>query len=221
MHGTAASGAPALFAHVARVPPLAIAGRADAGGAEARARLTRIGHLLVHGTAASGAPALFAHVARVPPPGKQYARTIRESAPERRLLTALEIRHPAVAAPVRVVNDTEERTIEGNRYVALRFDARLADDVEGQAPQAELAIDNVGRALTQWLEAAGGGAGATVRVLQVLDIPDPPVEWELTMDMAGVQVDAERVTARLGFDPLLGRAAVTLRHDPQTSPGLF
>ena len=221
VHGTAASGAPVLFAHVARVPPLAIAGAAEAGGAQARARLTRIGHLLVHGTAASGAPALFAHIARVPPAAEQYARTIRESAPERRLLTALEIRHAAVAAPVRVVNDTEERTIEGNRYVALRFDARLADDVEGQAPQAELAIDNVGRDLTQWVEATGGGTGATVRVLQVLDIPDPPIEWELTMDVAGVQVDAERVTARLGFDPLLGRAAVTLRHDPQTSPGLF
>ena len=95
------------------------------------------------------------------------------------------------------------------------------DDVEGQAPQAELAIDNVGRALTQWVEAAGGGAGATVRVMQVLDIAAPEVEWELTMDVAGVQVDAERVTARLGFDPLLGRAAVVMRHDPQTSPGLF
>ena len=244
--GRAEAGAAEARAHVRQVPALAIAGAADAGGAEttatvarivlairalrgsadaggaeARARLTRIGHLPVHGTAASGAPALFAHVARVPPPGEQYARTIRESAPERRLLTALEIRHAAVAAPVRVVNDTVERTIEGNRYIALRFDARLADDVEGQAPQAELATDNVGRDLTQWLEAAQGGTGATVRVLQVLDIPDPPIEWELTMDVAGVQVDAERVTARLGFDPLLGRAAVTLRHDPQTSPGLF
>ena len=211
--------APALFGP---------AGCADASGARrsprhrpGRPAITRIGHLQLHGLAASGAPALFAHVARVPPAAEQYARTIRESAPERRLLTALEIRHAAVAAPVRVVNDTEERTIEGNRYVALRFDARLADDAEGQAPQAELAIDNVGRDLTQWLEAAQGGTGATVRVLQVLDIDDPPIEWELTMDVAGVQVDAERVTARLGFDPLLGRAAVTLRHDPQTSPGLF
>ena len=221
IRGPVEARAPAAFATVHRVPTLAIRSRVAAGEVEARAQLTRIAHLPVRGLATSGAPAVFAHVARVPPPGKQYARTIRESAPERRLLTALEIRHPAVAAPVRVVNDTEKRTIEGNRYVALRFDARLADDVEGQAPQAELAIDNVGRALTQWLEAAQGGTGATVRVLQVLDIPDPPIEWELTMDMAGVQVDAERVTARLGFDPLLGRAAVTLRHDPQTSPGLF
>ncbi len=219
--GTAQAGAAETAATLARIAALAVHGRAEAGGAQARARLVRVGHLPVRGLAASGAPQVSARVRRMPPPGDQYARTIRESAPERRLLTALEIRHPAVAAPVRVVNDTEDRTIEGNRYVALRFDARLADDVEGQAPQAELAIDNVGRALTQWVEAAQGGTGATVRVLQVLDIDDPPIEWELTMDLAGVQVDAERVTARLGFDPLLGRAAVTLRHDPQTSPGLF
>ena len=219
--GRADAGGAEARAYVRRVPVLAIRSRAQAGGAEARARLIRIAHLRLRGLAASGASAVFAQVERVPPAAEQYARTIRESAPERRLLTALEIRHPAVAQPVRVVNDTVERTIEGNRYIALRFDARLADDVEGQAAQAELAIDNVGRDLTQWIEAAGGGTGATVRVLQVLDIPDPPVEWELTMDVAGVAVDAERVTARLGFDPLLGRAAVTLRHDPQTSPGLF
>ena len=151
----------------------------------------------------------------------RYAQALRESAPADRLLTALEIEHPAVAQPVRVINDTEGRTIEGNDYVAFRFDARLADDVDGQAPQAELGIDNVGRELTQWVEAAQGGTGATVRVMLVLDIDDPPVEWEVTLDVATMNVDQERVTARLGFDPLLGRAAVALRHDPQTSPGLF
>ncbi len=219
--GVAAAGPPEASARVRRIDAHAIAGRADAGGPLAFARLRRIAHLRVRGLAESGVPQVSARVHRVPPASEHFARTIRESAPERRVLTALEIRHPAVPDPVRVVNDTEDRTIEGNRYVALRFDARLADDVEGQAPQAELAIDNVGRALTQWVEAAGGGAGATVRVMQVLDISAPEVEWELTMDVAGVQVDAERVTARLGFDPLLGRAAVVMRHDPQTSPGLF
>ena len=151
----------------------------------------------------------------------RYGRALRASAPAHALLTALEISHPAIALPVRVVNDTRNRIIEGADYVALRFDARLADDIAGQAPQAELAIDNVGRELTQWIEAAGGGIGATVRILLVLDVDDPPVEWEVTLDVASMAVDAERVTARLGFDPLLGRAAVTLRHDPQTSPGLF
>ncbi len=200
---------------------VALRGTASAGAAQAHARLRRVTTWRLRGLAESGGAQVSAHVRRRPPAAELYDRTIRESAPEHRLLTALEIRHPAVAAPVRVINDTEGRRIEGNDYIALRFDARLADDVEGQAPQAELAIDNVGRELTQWIEAAGGGGGAQVRVMQVLDIADPEIEWELTMDVAGMQLDAERVTARLGFDPLLGRAAVTLRHDPQTSPGLF
>jgi len=221
IRGTASAGAAESTARLRRIPALAIRGAASAGAAQARARLRLVTTWRLRGLAESGAAQVSAHVRRRPPAAELYDRTIRESAPEHRLLTALEIRHPAVAAPVRVINDSEERTIEGNRYIALRFDARLADDVEGQAPQAELGIDNVGRELTQWIEAAGGGTGATVRVMQVLDIPDPEVEWELTMDVAGMQLDAERVTARLGFDPLLGRAAVTLRHDPQTSPGLF
>ena len=174
---------------------------------KARAAALRIGLALVE-------PAFLERAVR-------YGRALRASAPEHALLTALEISHPAIALPVRVVNDTRNRRIEGADYVALRFDARLADDVDGQAPQAELAIDNVGRALTQWIEAAGGGVGASVRVMLVLDIDDAPVEWEVTLDVASMAVDQERVTARLGFDPLLGRAAVTLRHDPQTSPGLF
>ena len=187
--------------------PIALALTAPRVTIEARPLPLRIGLTLVE-------PAWVHAAAR-------YARSLRESAPERALLTALEIGHPAVAEPVRVINDTVGRRIEGHDYVALRFDARLADDVDGQVPQAELAVDNVGRALTQWIEATGGGIGATVRVMLVLDIDDPPVEWEVTLDVAGMAVDQERVTARLGFDPLLGRAAVALRHDPQTSPGLF
>ena len=150
----------------------------------------------------------------------QYRRTIRASAPDDTVLTALDIRHPDLAEPVRVVNDAADHTIAGKPYVGLRFEARLADDVEGRAPQAELAIDNAGRDLMHWIEAAGGGAGASVRVMRVL-ASTGAVEWEMTLDIASLRADQERVVARLGFDPLLGRAAVALRHDPQTSPGLF
>ena len=206
---------------------VAVRGAAQADAPEAaaretlaRARLTPIGVRTIRGRARSGSPIGLIRVLALDP-ARLYERAIREAAPVDRVVTALEIRHPAVARPVRVVNDTENRRIEGREYVALRFDARLADDIAGQAPQAELAIDNIGRDLTQWIEAAGGGIGATVRVMLVLAVPNPTVEWELTLDVAGIAVDQERVTARLGFDPLLGAAAVRLRHDPQTSPGIF
>ncbi len=219
--GLAAAGPAEARARLRPIPVRMVGGRAASGAPEARLALRLVRTWMLHGTASAGAAQALVRLLRVPPVSEQFARSLRESAPAARLVTALEISHPAVGAPVRVVNDTEDRVIEGERYIALRFDAGLADDVDGQAPQAVIAIDNVGRELTQWIEAAGGGAGATVRVIQVLAVDDPPIEWELTMDLAGVQIDAERITARLGFDPLLGRAAVTLRHDPQTSPGLF
>ena len=190
------------------------------GAADARTGVRAWRVCAARGAAAAGEAVALASL-RVAEAAALYRRALRESAPSDRLLTALEISHPAVARPVRVINDTQGRRIAGNDYAALRFDARLADDIAGRAPQAELAIDNVGREITQWVEAAQGGVGATVRVMQVLDIDDPPVEWELTMDVAGMAIDQERITATLGFDPLLGNAAVTLRHDPQTSPGLF
>ena len=220
--GVAEAGAPRVRARVLRVTPAirTVRAAAAAGVPHAAVSVRALPVRMMHGTAA-GRAQVSARIERVRPADIRYRRALREAAPADRLLTALEISHPAIAQPVRVINDTIGRAIEGNDYVALRFDARLADDIAGQAPQAELAIDNVGRALTQWIEATGGGAGASVRVMQVLDIDDPPVEWEVTLDVAGMAVDQERVTARLGFDPLLGRAAVTLRHDPQTSPGLF
>ncbi len=206
---------------------VAVRGAAQADAPEAaaretlaRARLAPIGVRAIRGRARSGSPTGLIRVLALDP-ARLYESAIREAAPVDRVVTALEIRHPAVPRPVRVVNDTENRRIEGREYIALRFDARLADDIAGQAPQAELAIDNIGRDLTQWIEAAGGGIGATVRVMLVLAVPNPSVEWELTLDVAGIAVDQERVTARLGFDPLLGAAAVRLRHDPQTSPGIF
>ena len=165
-------------------------------------------------------------------PTDAYDRAVRELAPEAVVLDALEITHPDLDAPIRIVHDRtdlllDEADGDGNtvqrRYQALAFRARLADDVEGKAPAAEIVMDNVGRELMQWVDAARGGAGASVGVMRVLvegDAP-PAVEWEVTVDVLGLRADALRITARLGFDPLLHRPAVVPRYDSQTAPGLF
>ena len=175
VNGIAAAGETVALTRVALIGVRAIRGRARSGKPRTRAHVAVATIKAVRGKVRAGGAVVLARV-RVADTARLYERTLRETAPDDRLLTALEIEHAAIAAPVRVINDTEGRTIEGNAYVALRFDARLADDIAGQAPQAELAIDNVGRELTQWIEATGGGVGATVRVMLVLSVPDPPVE---------------------------------------------
>ena len=148
----------------------------------------------------------------------QFDQASRAGTPEARVLTALEITHPDVPAPIRAVNDTKTHIIDGNWFVAARFSARLADDADGQAPRAELVIDNVGNVLTQWVELSDGANGATIKLMQ---IADDDVQWSVELDVVGMRVSTQSVTARLGFDPMLHRPAVQIRHDPDHSPGLF
>ena len=152
-----------------------------------------------------------------------WQQAIRAQSPETTVLIALVITHPDISRPIRVVNDTLGRTIDGENYLALRFGARLADDVEGQVPRAELVMDNVGAALTQWIDASGGGRGALVTLMSVSVASDDTttIEWSLDLDIVGMTVNHDRVVARLGFDPVLHRPAVQIRHDPAHSPGLF
>ncbi len=175
-------------------------------------------HVQVRAHAGSSVSAWSAPVvAEIAP---DFQRHIRETAPAGRIVAALEIRHPAIEDPVRVVNDAQDLELGDNTYTRLRFEARLADDVEGRQATAQIVIDNIGQELTQWIERAQGGPGATVRILLVA-VGSQEAEWEAILDVTGVAVDQERVTVTLGYDPLLGRPAVTLRHDPETSPGLF
>ena len=148
----------------------------------------------------------------------RFDQASRAGTPDAPVFTALEIAHPDVAAPLRAINDAQSHRIDNNDFVAARFSARLADDADGQAPRAELVIDNVGNALTQWVELSDGGNGATVKLMQVMG---DNVEWSVELDVVGMRVSTQSVTARLGFDPMLHRPAVQVRHDPAHSPGLF
>ena len=148
----------------------------------------------------------------------QFDHASRAGTPEAPLLTALEITHPDVAAPIRVVNDAQPHTIDRHHFAAARFSARLADDADGQVPRAELVIDNVGAVLTRWVESSDGGNGAVVKLMQAVY---GGVQWSVELDVVGMRVSAQSVTARLGFDPMLHRPAVQVRHDPEHSPGLF
>ena len=148
-----------------------------------------------------------------------YAVNERALNPADVALYALEIDHPA-AGTVRVVNDVTDHTIDDEIYVALRFDVAEASDADGEVTHAEVQVDNVGQELNAWVERSRGGIGATVRVLRIT-ARTSEVEWDLTLDVVSVRVDAAKVYASLGFDPLLGRPACSVRYDPDTTPGIF
>lgn len=150
-----------------------------------------------------------------------FRRRINATAAEEAPLILLEISHPTLATPVRVVNDTQNLTSNGQLFVAVAFEIQLPDDIEGQMPRARLAIDNVGRELVEPIEHSGGAQGAQVRVMQVLRSQPDVIEWEATLDMRNIEMAQAQITAELGYEDILNRPAIAVRYDPASSPGLF
>lgn len=153
-------------------------------------------------------------------PSAAYRRAAAVVDPDDVLLEAVELTHPDAAAPVRLVNDGQDHTIDGATYTGLRMALVWPDQTEDRRPRARIACDNVGRVLTQWIETTRGLVGGRVRFIHAL-ASTGAVEASVTMDVAGASVDASTVSIELGFGLSLTDRAVTLRHTPTTSPGLF
>jgi hypothetical protein len=136
-------------------------------------------------------------------------------------LTLLEIDHPDLTTPVRVVNDRADIVFETNTYTALGFRIALPSDLQKGLPRASLSVDNVGKELVTWLEDSNGGKGTTVRILQVLRTDTSTAEVDITMTLFNIEVTSAAVTGQLGFEDILNIPAVTLIYSPEVAPGLY
>ena len=155
------------------------------------------------------------------PHSAAYHRTINAASAEESPLILIVIDHPDFVQPIRVVNDAQDLVSNGETYVGIYFACKLPDDHEGQMPQAEISVDNVGRELVEPLEASNGGEGATVRMMEVLRSDPDTIEWETTLDLKNVRFVAMQVTGTLGYEEILNRPAVLLSYRPDVAPGLF
>lgn len=142
------------------------------------------------------------------------------SAPEAPFIL-LEINHPDLSSPVRVINDMQNLTSNGNLFIGCPFKCVLPDDYEGQLPKARLAIDNIGRDLMYWIETSNGGLGSTVRFMQVMRSRPNQIEWEITMNLYNVNVTMQEISAELGFENLFAKPAISMQYRPDNSMGLF
>ena len=138
------------------------------------------------------------------------------------LLKLLKITHTSWAAPVCLVDDTRNLVTLGDTYIGgMMFTAQLPNDKPKEAPRVPLQMDNVGRDLTSQFEALPPGA-TLMATLRVVSRATPGVvDWEFTAPMTGVRADGNKVTASMGWDDVMRRAAVLLRFDPVTAPGLY
>lgn len=151
----------------------------------------------------------------------QYKSTLAKVSAEEAPLILLEINHVALTQPVRVVNDMQDLTSNGNLFIACPFRYVLPDDFENQLPKAKLAVDNVGRDLMHWIETTSGGQNSTVKMMSVMRSRPDLIEWSSTMNLYNVQATMKEITAELGFDNMFAKPAVALQYRPDNTPGIF
>lgn len=155
------------------------------------------------------------------PYSRTFKETINSTGAKEAPLVLLEISHPDLATPARVVNDNQNLVSNGNTFIAVGFRVVMPDDLDSGEPRSTIAIDNVGRDLTSWIEASGGGKGATVRMMQVLRSAPNTIEWEVTLDLTNVRQNMIEVSGKLGFDDILNLSGIALTYRPDVAPGLY
>lgn len=151
----------------------------------------------------------------------EYRSTLSQlGAPEAPFIL-MEINHAELASPIRVVNDNQSITSNGNLYVGYPFNFVMPSDYENQLPKAKISIDNVGRELMQWIETSNGAGGATVKFSQIMRSRPNQIEWEISMSLFNVQVNQREISAELGFENLFAKPAISIQYRPENSAPLF
>jgi len=133
----------------------------------------------------------------------------------------LQIDHPELTSPIRVINDTQDLTSNGYVYIAYPFEIVLPDDFENQLPKARLSINNVGKDLMFWIESTDGGYGSTATFSQIMRSRPNQIEWSITMSLFNVAATNVDVSAELGFENLFAKPAIQMQYRPNTAIALF
>lgn len=150
------------------------------------------------------------------------------------VLHTLEIRHPDISPPIRVVRDHADFTAtlesdapanpgESVTFTALAFEFTLPEVSKATSPEIEISLDNVSGVLMGYLDTAAQSASMieiTYRPYLSTDTSGPQMDPPLTLVVRKVTADVFRVRAMAGFADLSNRKFPNQVYDTAVFPGL-
>ena len=137
------------------------------------------------------------------------------------LLILLEIQHPFLTDPVRLVNDNRDFVFNGNNYMGTSFNIKRQNDVQGELPMVTLTVPNVGRSLVKWIDESGGGKDAILTII-LSRRSTPTVEEErLSFQIQTVNITTDSVVFNMVVENNLIKRAMRWVYDQYRAPGLF
>ena len=136
-------------------------------------------------------------------------------------LAILEIEHSDIST-IRVVNNTEDVTSNGDVYTAFPFYIELPDDDEEQLARVTLQIDNVDRTIVTAVRSMSNSEQATVTLSIILaSDPDTVEAGPFEFKLKNVNYDAFSVYGELAYEDILNERFPKDSMTPQTCTGMF
>lgn len=134
-------------------------------------------------------------------------------------LCLVEIAHDSLPAPIRLANNTQDVTSNGDTYLKCHFQVVLPDDSE-RVPKVTLRIVNVAREQTQWIREITGEP--TVSLFFVLaSQPDTVDIGPYVMQLKSVSWDAIWIEGELGMESFLAEPLVGWSITPENFPSMY
>lgn len=137
------------------------------------------------------------------------------------VLVLLEIQHPFIAEPIRLVSDSVKIISNTNTFLPMGFDLKRQDDVQGELPKLTLKIPNVGRALVRWIDSSNGGMNATMNFMLARRTSPNVIEESLILGIEKVSINTDTVTFSLIVQNNLIKRSMKYIFDTKRTPGLF
>lgn len=134
-------------------------------------------------------------------------------------LCLIEIQHPNLAQPFRVVNNTEDIVSNGNTYLKAAFQLTLPDDID-EAPSVNIEIDNVDRLIVDLARSISSPATVLLTVV-LADTPNVAEAGPFEMRLVRVSYDKLKVTGTMIYEDILQEQFPAKTFNPARYPGLF
>lgn len=136
-------------------------------------------------------------------------------------LTLIEINHPDLVTPVRVVNAVEDIVSNGETYIGFAFNFTGVVDPEVGLGEATIELDNLGREFLEFLQNADLRKPTEFTIRELLRSSPDDVEFEVVMLVDDIAYDRDGVLIRLSFGIRVDQPLTRVPYDMQNSPGLF
>jgi hypothetical protein len=155
------------------------------------------------------------------------------------ILSTLELSHPALAEPIRVVADlgeiigeADEQPVFGHmltletgevaKFIACGFGFALPAQEEGQIPSVQISVDNIAYLITPQLDGLLGSRAKLEVVYREYLASDPSAPQFILpgLSMANVTSDLNQLTGTATFADLVNRNFPNKVYRPSEYPGL-